>query len=54
MVEQAVYKGVFVAAARADLPLVQRMLEGALASRHLRMKYLPVVEAELELFDRGV
>ncbi|MBI4471233.1 MAG: hypothetical protein HY646_01100 [Acidobacteria bacterium] len=48
MVEHAVYKGVFVAAAHAEMPLVRRMLEGALASRHLRMKYRAVVAAELE------
>jgi hypothetical protein len=52
MVEQAVYKGVFVAAARADLSFVRRMLEGALASRHLRLKYRAVVEAELEQLAR--
>jgi hypothetical protein len=46
-VEQAVNQGIFIQAAPADLKLVQRLLEGALASRHLRMKYRPIVEAEL-------
>ena len=53
MVEQAVYKGVFIAAARAARPLVQRLLEGALASRHLRQQYRAVVEVELEQLRHG-
>lgn len=48
MVEQAVYKGIFMAAPRAEIVLVRQILEGALASRHLRSQYRPVIEAELQ------
>ena len=53
MVEQAVYKGIFMAAPPAELSLVRRILQGALASRHLRSQYRPVVEAELNALGQG-
>ena len=48
MVEQAVYKGILIAAVPAEVTLVRQILTGALASRHLRLQYRPVVEAELQ------
>lgn len=47
-IEQAVYKGVFTPATGAECGLVHRMLRGALASRHLRREYRPIVETELQ------
>ena len=52
-VEQAVYKGIFIAAPRAEIALVRRILAGAMVSRHLRPQYRAVVEAELEQLGPG-
>ena len=46
MLEQAQYTGLFVPAADADLKLIRRLLEGALSSRHLDPKFLPIVQAQ--------
>jgi len=53
MVEQAVYKGILIAAVPAEVTLVRQILTGALASRHLRPQYRAVVEAELKQLGYG-
>jgi hypothetical protein len=53
MVEQALYAGIFVRAARTELSLVRRILNGALASNRLRREFRRAVEAELDALNKS-
>jgi hypothetical protein len=48
MIEQVAYAGIFKPGVRAESSLVRHVLTRALISRHLRMEYRSVVEAELK------